>query len=287
MKHSLAFLLFAWACSMHEAECWTWANCGRSVDNRIVSGSEASPFSIPWQVYLPYPGCGGTLISPIHVLTAAHCVRYLPNGPPTMVVVGEHDTTNHRDGVPHEIACIKSHPQYNKRNFRFDHAVITLKKPVDIISSNHARLACLPINEKQYGSGEQMTVSGWGLLQGLTQLYASKLHHLKVKGVSNEVCQNELRQITNPNTRITPEMMCTEGSGNVSSCNGDSGGPLTVQENGFTHVVGIVSWGTITCRGDSVYARVSSVKNWIIQNGVYPYPRLYAGRMWTAWRNTC
>ena len=38
----------------------------------IVGGVEAKPHSIPWQVYLDF-GCGGTLISSQHVVTAAHC----------------------------------------------------------------------------------------------------------------------------------------------------------------------------------------------------------------------
>lgn len=43
---------------------------------RIVGGTEAKPHSWPWQISLQYRGrhlCGGSLIGPNHILTAAHC----------------------------------------------------------------------------------------------------------------------------------------------------------------------------------------------------------------------
>merc|ERR1712088_515726 len=49
-------------------------NCGKeNVANRISGGSYASPNQYPWMVRLQM-GCGGSLISDRHVLTAYHCV---------------------------------------------------------------------------------------------------------------------------------------------------------------------------------------------------------------------
>ena len=62
-------------------------SCGRKLGTvriRITGGSEAEKNSIPWQVMLrplgsekdgfwTAGGCGGTILSPYHVMTAAHC----------------------------------------------------------------------------------------------------------------------------------------------------------------------------------------------------------------------
>lgn len=46
--------------------------------NRVVNGEEARPYSWPWQVSLEsfFPTCGGTLIAPNWVMTAAHCITW-------------------------------------------------------------------------------------------------------------------------------------------------------------------------------------------------------------------
>ncbi|KAH8027987.1 hypothetical protein HPB51_012257 [Rhipicephalus microplus] len=53
----------------------------RDSEDRVVGGTEATPYSWPWQVSLGNPEyegighfCGGALISSQWVLTAAHCV---------------------------------------------------------------------------------------------------------------------------------------------------------------------------------------------------------------------
>jgi len=248
--------------------------CGKPISDRIVGGNEATPFSIPWQVALVPSGgmrpfCGGTLISPRHVMTAAHCTR--DSGVDTFeVVVGEHNVETDADGVAHTVACKAEHPEYNPdTSLNFDFAILTLNKPVDITSADSkARAACLASDPKRlYGNGESLTVSGWGLLDendGFFDL-PNVLHHVQVPGVSNQECRQDY------GSTITPQMICAGlDEGGIDSCSGDSGGPLTFEENGTTDLVGVVSFG-VGCALEShygVYARITEVLPWIMEQGV-------------------
>lgn len=61
--------------------------CGIKPMSRIVGGEEAIPHSWPWQaeILVKYEDngefefkCGGTLVTPLYVVTAAHCVFQIP-----------------------------------------------------------------------------------------------------------------------------------------------------------------------------------------------------------------
>jgi len=129
--------------------------CGRSfINQRIVGGKVAELGQYPWLVNIGYSGpggeveykCGGSLIGPRHVLTAAHCVSGLPRSYSfTRVRVGEYDLSKSKEG---EIDCDKdgwcaplpqdfapeqvlTHPEYNKPNrFQNDIAIVKLDKNV-------------------------------------------------------------------------------------------------------------------------------------------------------------
>jgi len=63
-------------------EVSTAHKCGTSIAaiSRIIGGTNATVGAWPWQVGLQYNGflfCGGTIVDPTTVITAAHCVEYL------------------------------------------------------------------------------------------------------------------------------------------------------------------------------------------------------------------
>ena len=116
-------------------------DCGIAPEG-IVGGSEVTPYSLPWQVGLVSPGddtpwCGGTIIGPNHILTAAHCM-----GGSFEIIVGEHDVTDTDDGTRHTVCSTISHPDYNEGTTNYDYAIVVLNEP--IVLGSRAVPACLP-----------------------------------------------------------------------------------------------------------------------------------------------
>ena len=165
-----------------------YRGCGKGItSNRIVSGSEADPYSIPWQAALVRKGehkpfCGGTIISRRFIMTAAHCM-YLNGwdqliGPDTFqIVAGEHNwwkngrIGNSRHKQRGDIENIVMHPSYDSQKYPsqdYDYAIIELIKPFKLKGHSKARAACLPdpTTDIDYPDGTKFVVGGWGPLAG-------------------------------------------------------------------------------------------------------------------------
>merc|ERR1719219_2106675 len=114
-------------------------SCGlANTANRIVGGEETEAHEYPWQVGLvskkgSHPWCGGTLISPQHVLTAAHCTA--GSSPKSIaVLLGEHRIDD-SSFTRVKISAITDHPGYNSGTLDNDFSILTLSEPVSFSSS--------------------------------------------------------------------------------------------------------------------------------------------------------
>uniref|UniRef100_A0A8D1FJA2 Factor VII-activating protease n=2 Tax=Sus scrofa TaxID=9823 RepID=A0A8D1FJA2_PIG len=251
-------------------------SCGRTETaerkfKRIYGGFKSTAGKHPWQaslqtslhltVSMPQGHfCGGALIHPCWVLTAAHCTdikaKYLK------VVLGDQDlkkTELHEQSFG--VEKIFKHSHYREKDdIPYNDIALLKLKPVDghcALESKYVKTVCLP--DSPFPSGTECYISGWGVTE--TGEGSRQLLDAKVKLISNAVCNS--RRLYDH--MLDDNMIC---AGNLQkpgqdSCQGDSGGPLTCEKDDAYYVYGIVSWGLECGKKPGVYTQVTTFLNWI------------------------
>lgn len=237
--------------------------------NRIIGGTFVADGDCPWCCSMQDKighFCGGSLISPNMVLTAAHCL-----GGSYDVVVGRNNLDKNNVGQSQPMKREIRHPSYNSGTTNNDFALLELKNPMDM-SQGNVELVSINKQSNFPGVGQQVTVLGWGdtVQSDYISKLSDKLMKVDVNMISNEQCGKASGSINgfsdNYFGQISENMMCANvQGGGKDACQGDSGGPLVVKNSQGTIQVGVVSWG-IGCASKSfpgVYARISSQYDWI------------------------
>lgn len=240
-------------------------NQANSHSLRVVGGTNAEKHIAPWMISLQFAfggthSCGGAILAPEWIVTAAHCVS--DKGKAFIVAAGRHDLRANEvlTEQRRKIWKLFIHPEYTGSIGPNDIALIQLQYPLQFTSSvNRIRLPISGIDD------------GWGILYGWGSISRNKyplmpsiLQTMTAPILPTDVCRQKMQF-----GYVSETQLCTGAiNERLSACLGDSGSALTKGDGSSAIIIGIVSWGVEPCGASdaaTVYTRVSVFTSWIIK----------------------
>ena len=206
--------------------------------------------------------CSGALIAPDIVLTAAHCVQ-----PGADYKIVRYDAQ--RQPSLMTVRRVTIHPQFTmaaiaQNRASADVALLQLTEPLDGQAA-----APLSIPNEPIVAGRTYSVAGIGVTR-------------RGDGKSGGVVRTATLISTNQPGRLQIRLVdpaTNNARDGLGACTGDSGGPVSEDQNGRAVIVGVVSWSTAPnnaagCGGLTGVTPLSLYRDWIVQTA-----RGWGGRM--------
>ncbi|CBG68992.1 MULTISPECIES: S1 family peptidase [Streptomyces] len=198
----------------------------------IVGGTTTTASAYPFVMQITDAAqdqfCGGTLVSPTKVITAAHCMEGETTS--SVRVVGGRTYANGTNGTVSRVSRIWVHPSFRDVKTGDDVAVLTLSTAMPYTTAKYVSSS----NTGVYAAGTTARILGWGATAS-NGSSSNQLRTATVPLVSDSSCRTSYGS-----DFIASDMVCAGyTSGGVDTCQGDSGGPLLI--GGV--LAGITSWG--------------------------------------------
>ncbi|XP_017915217.1 PREDICTED: transmembrane protease serine 4 isoform X2 [Capra hircus] len=250
--------------TLAQPKIWTLSKSQRTCRSFRCKTQVAPVSQVPWfpcsaLVSIQYNKqhiCGGSILDPHWILTAAHCFWKHLDVPNWKVRAGS-DRLGSSPSLPVAKIFIlepnTTHPR--------EHDIALVKLQLPLTFSGTIRPICLPFSDEELTPGTPLWVIGWGFTEENGGKMSDILQQGSVQVINSTRCNAEDAY----QGEVTETMMCAGlPEGGVDTCQGDSGGPLMFHSDRW-QVVGIVSWGH-GCGGPTtpgVYTKVTAYLNWI------------------------
>lgn len=191
----------------------------RIVGGNNVNANEYIPYQISMQ-YLRRNGqyghfCGGSIISPNRILTAAHCVN--GQDPAKISVLAGINNLDDRTGTRSQVKSFEMHENYQEL-VTSDIAILTIEPALEM---DGKRIDVMDVFDYEpVGEKEPVVLTGWGSVHhfgnGILARYPKELQRLEYQTISNERCKRTMEQLTE--TEICALERFGKGACNVGCC---------------------------------------------------------------------
>lgn len=287
----------------HEETCLNHSDAEWALEGRVVGGSNGNIADHPWQVSVqfntdvgeyPYRHfCGGAVIAPSFVLTAAHCfegdlkdrrkwekLSILAGS--TLTDIGKSQLKDLFGVQIRKINAVEIHPDWDPSKFYNDFALLMLDKNLIYRNGNHGvRPICMPKWNEQENYDLQIlrfvkensiscNIAGWGVTKPDGEKASNSLQVASLPWIESAHCQYLFNQMKTLKTKVRVQdfMLCFgKLAGGTDACLGDSGGSMSCEIDGVSLSLGVVSFG-IGCAKEGhpgVYARTSFAAEWALK----------------------